>query len=130
MKSKLIFLVLCAAIGTASTGVAQTPLTPNRGTAMTGEEVGKIGKAPPSLGVIVKCPATIAAGANNAPAPWQPGGVSMNVQSATLTDPSAPTPQMICKYAGSGAQWQIYRNIQPEFKTCSPSGTQFICSKP
>jgi hypothetical protein len=80
--------------------------------------------------VTVRCPATISSQATNAPSPWLPGAVLMNVQSAALTSPSAPVPQMICRYEGSGASWQIYRNIQPEFKTCSPSGTSFVCTKP
>jgi hypothetical protein len=80
--------------------------------------------------VTVRCPANITSQATNAPSPWLPGAVLMNVQSAALTSPSAPVPQMICRYEGSGATWQIYRNIQPEFKACSPSGTTFVCTKP
>jgi hypothetical protein len=77
----------------------------------------------------VTCPPSIIAQATNAPSPWLPGGVTMSLQSAALTSPGAPAPQMICKYAGSGAAWQIYRNVQPEFKSCAVSGTQFVCQK-
>jgi hypothetical protein len=87
------------------------------------------GKAPPSPGVIVKCPATILVAATNAPTPWLANSVLLNVQSASLSGQLPPNQQMVCNYTGSGYAWSSMRMIQPEFKSCSPSGTQFFCTK-
>lgn len=91
--------------------------------------LGNVGTVPSALGTVVRCPATITAQATNAPSPWHPSAVQMNAQSAALTHPSAAVAQMLCNYAGAGSQWQIGRNIQPEYKRCTPSGTQFLCFK-
>jgi hypothetical protein len=98
-------------------------------TSQTRPNPGSVGTVPSPLGTVVRCPAAITAQATNAPSPWFPSAVQMTAQSAALTHASAQTPQMLCNYAGSGSQWQIGRNIQPEFKRCTPSGTQFLCFK-
>jgi hypothetical protein len=119
-KLRLHFAVSLTALSAmaASAQYSGTPTKP-----------GPVGTPGTTLGQIVRCPASIIAQATNAPSPWLAGAVQMNLQSAAMTDPSASVPQMICKYAGSGAQWQIYRNVQPEFKSCAVSGTQFVCQK-
>lgn len=115
--------ILAALTLVSAATLAQPSITVNPSTVP-----GPIGKAPPSLAKVVQCPATLIAQATNAASPWLPGAVQMSVVGTGLT--SGATPQMMCKYAGSGSQWSIYRNIAPEFKTCAPlNNTAFSCSK-
>ncbi len=84
-----------------------------------------------SIGTTVQCPPSIIAAATNAPSPWYPGAVTLSFDTASLTHSSAPVPQMLCKYSGSGSSWMIARPISPEFKSCvvTPTGKQFLCKK-
>jgi hypothetical protein len=113
-------LALTTWLGVLSQSAAQV-VAPNAGT---------IGKAPQSLGVIVKCPATFTVAATNAPSPWYPGANMMTVESATLSQQPPATQQMICNYVAGALKWSIGRPIQPNFKACTPTGTQFVCTKP
>jgi hypothetical protein len=91
---------------------------------------GPIGTTPLSLGVIVKCPATVTVAATNAPSPWYPSASVMTVESASLSQQPPASQQMICNYVAGALKWSIGRPIQPNFKACTPTGTQFICTKP
>jgi hypothetical protein len=121
----LLSAAVCAApvMAAPDSGKPTATMAPSGGADLSGSRVLV-------TSATVRCPSSISVQATNAPSPWLAGGVTMNVQSAALTSPSAPVPQMICQYEGSGATWRIYRNIHPEFKTCVPSGTSFVCTKP
>jgi hypothetical protein len=100
------------------------------GAQITAPNTGTLGKTPPALGVIVKCPATITVAATNAPSPWYPSANQMSISSALLSQQAPTTQQMICRYVAGALIWEIGRPIAPEFKACTPTGTQFICTKP
>jgi hypothetical protein len=119
-RALIVALAVTCGLGALSQSAAQVTV-PNAGT---------IGKTPSGLGVIVKCPATITVAATNAPAPWYPSANAMTVESATLSQQPPATQQMICNYVAGALKWSIGRPIQPDFKACTPTGTQFICTKP
>jgi hypothetical protein len=101
---------------------------PASSTSMT----SKIGTINPQLALksTVVCPPTIIAAATNAPQPWMPSAVTMQVVSAKLSDQPLPQQQMLCFYEGSGSKWYIGRNIQPEFKSCAAvNSSAFSCTK-
>jgi hypothetical protein len=76
----------------------------------------------------VRCPSSINAEATNAPQPWMPSAVTMNVVNAKLSDQPLPQQQMLCFYEGSGSKWYIGRNIQPGFQSCTvASKSSFTC---
>jgi hypothetical protein len=78
----------------------------------------------------VRCPSTITAAATNAPPPWLPSAVSMNVVDAKLSNQPPAQQQMLCYYEGSGSKWYVGRNIQPEFKSCTvATNSSFSCLK-
>jgi hypothetical protein len=119
-RALIVAVALTASFCAFSQSVAQV-VAPNTGT---------LGKAPSGLGVIVKCPATVTVAATNAPSPWYPSANAMTVESATLSQQPPASQQMICNYVAGALKWSIGRPIQPDFKACTATGTQFICAKP
>ncbi len=113
------------------TAIAATVVIATQSAAqITAPNAGTIGKAPAGLGQIVACPATITVAATNAPSPWYPSANQMTIESASLSQQPPATQQMICNYVAGALKWGIGRPIQPSFKSCLPTGTQFICTKP
>jgi hypothetical protein len=120
----LVILAFSAASANAAPDATKPP------TSMAPAGVVAQGSRLSAHSATVRCPASITVQATNAPSPWLPNSVVLNVQSASLSGQAAPNQQMICSYTGSGYSWATMRVIQPEFKTCTPSGTQFVCTKP
>lgn len=120
-------LVLCAALGASAHLLAQAPNPAVIGKPATGAVTQDFAQ---KLGITVQCPATVTVQATNAPSPWLPNSVLLNVDSVTLTNQPVDIQQMVCRYRGSGYEWAIMHPIRPTYKSCVANGkSSFTCVK-
>jgi hypothetical protein len=85
------------------------------------------------LPVLLKCPATAVTVGVKSPKlaqPWYDSPYVLTLDSLSTSIPVGGKPGITCIYKGSGKEWQVSRQVAPQFKSCSVSGQIFKCTAP